>query len=210
MYRTFKVLAPPDFADDPKELAPFYQMMRSDSKSFLASDRPKLDGSSIQRLLTKTWRGNCTFVNAKTLVLLRFSPFFMRTGSKTCSVSQGTDYLISSPFIGNSKLFDCPHVKIHAPKQSNCLYDFSAAFFSCVSQAFRSARAAQPDAMRIEILCGDAFVLMDQVSCRRAAVSCPRTLLKILRRFATKPSCAHQASLNATTASTLPTYQTTC
>lgn len=89
MYRTFKVLAPPDFADDPKELAPFYQTMRSDNKSFLASDRPKLDGSSIQRLLTKSWQGNCTFVNAKTLVLLRPSYFFVCIGYKKTVYHRG-------------------------------------------------------------------------------------------------------------------------
>ena len=68
-----------------------------------------------------------------------------------------------SPFIQTMKLFSSPQVEAVTPKKPLSLYDYSAAFFSHAADAFRLARSASEDGLRLEIVLGDAFVVMDQV-----------------------------------------------
>jgi hypothetical protein len=70
-----------------------------------------------------------------------------------------------NPFVQTRKLFASPEMAACAPEDPRCLYDHMAAFFSHAADGLRRAHAAGgAGALHIELVLGDAYDVMDQVS----------------------------------------------
>lgn len=115
------------------------------------------------------------------------------------------------PFDQVLKVFSSAQVDGIEPKQPRSLYEYSASFFSHMADAIRLVRSGKNDSLCLELVLGDAFVIMDQVlplMSHRDGSLCVNGILK--HRSNTRPFLEDMVSRSYSIESTSPTFQITC
>jgi hypothetical protein len=97
----------------------------------------------------------------------------MSVADQASSLAMWAGKVDVDPFQGTHKLFSTPEMTALAPSAPHCIYDFSAEFFAAAAAAMRLAKGG----LRIEMVLGDAFAMMDRVSA--SSCPCPRQLMAL-------------------------------